>query len=176
MRRAERRGLTRRAVRNTKSPAGSSPTILSLHRGRHAKSWQDDPIPPERSAIMARIGPRNTAPELAVRRILHGLGVRFRLHRRDLPGTPDIVLPGRQLAILVHGCFWHRHPRCAFAYTPKTRVEFWTTKFKRNVARDRKVRRQLRHLGWRVHIIWECETRDLIALEHRLRKVLATST
>ena len=123
--------------------------------------------------MMARIGPRNTAPELAVRRVLHRIGARFRIHRRDLPGTPDIVLPGRRLALLVHGCFWHRHAGCPYAYTPKTRVEFWTTKFAGNVARDRKVRRKLKSLGWDVHVIWECDTRDLAALERRLRKILA---
>jgi DNA mismatch endonuclease, patch repair protein len=122
---------------------------------------------------MARIGPRNTAPEIAVRRILHRLGLRFRLHRRDLPGTPDIVLPRRRLALLVNGCFWHRHAGCAFAYTPKTRVEFWTAKFERNVARDRKVRRELKDRGWRVHVIWECDTRDQAALERRLLAILA---
>lgn len=125
--------------------------------------------------MMARIGPRDTAPEMAVRRSLHRLGLRFRLHRRDLPGTPDIVLPGRRIALLVHGCFWHRHANCAFAYMPKTRVDFWKTKFKRNVVRDRKVRRQLQRLGWRVHIIWECDTRDSVALESRLRKIVTSS-
>ena len=123
--------------------------------------------------MMSRIGPRNTAPELAVRRVLHRIGARFRLHRRDLPGTPDIVLPGPRLVLLVHGCFWHRHAGCQFAYTPKTRAEFWTTKFAGNVARDRKVRRKLKSLGWDVHVIWECDTRDLAALERRLRKIVA---
>ena len=84
-------------------------------------------------AMMARIGQKNTAPEIAVRRALHGLGARFRLHRRDLPGTPDVVLPGRRLALLIHGCFWHRHAGCRFAYTPKSRLEFWSAKFARNV-------------------------------------------
>ncbi len=123
--------------------------------------------------MMARIGPKNTAPELAVRHILHRLGTRFRLHRTDLPGKPDIVLPSRKLALLVHGCFWHRHAGCPYAYMPKTRIEFWSAKFDRNVARDRVVRRQLTKLGWRVQVIWECDTWDLAALEHRLRKVLA---
>jgi DNA mismatch endonuclease (patch repair protein) len=125
--------------------------------------------------MMARIGQRNTAPEIAVRRILHSLGSRFRLHRRDLPGTPDIVLPARKLVLLVHGCFWHRHAGCRFAYTPKTRREFWKAKFDRNVARDREVQRMLTKLGWRVHVIWECDTRDPTALERRLHKILAKS-
>jgi DNA mismatch endonuclease, patch repair protein len=120
--------------------------------------------------MMARIGPRNTAPEMAVRRMLHRLGLRFRLHRRDLPGTPDIVLPGGKLAILVHGCFWHRHAGCRFAYTPKSRVEFWKAKFERNVARDQEVQQALADLGWRVCVVWECETSDSAALEAALRR------
>lgn len=122
---------------------------------------------------MSRIGQKDTAPEIAVRQTLHGLGVRFRLHRRDLPGTPDVVLPGRRLALLVHGCFWHRHAGCRFAYTPKSRPEFWKTKFARNVDRDREVEVVLAELGWRVEVIWECETRDPAVLKGRLRKVLA---
>jgi DNA mismatch endonuclease (patch repair protein) len=127
---------------------------------------------PKRSAMMARIGPRDTAPELAVRRTLHRLGYRFRLHRADLPGKPDIVLPRHRTVFLVHGCFWHRHPGCRFAYRPKSRVEFWESKFKRNVARDRKVERELREGGWTVHVVWGCETRDPLALERRLREAL----
>jgi DNA mismatch endonuclease (patch repair protein) len=125
--------------------------------------------------MMARIGQRNTAPEIAVRRILHRLGLRFRLHRRDLPGTPDIVLPRRKLAILVHGCFWHRHAGCRFAYTPKSRVEFWNAKFDRNGARDHEVENALTGLGWRVRVVWECETRDPGALERRLRTLIPRS-
>jgi DNA mismatch endonuclease (patch repair protein) len=138
-----------------------------------AESQENAPIPPERSALMARIGQKNTAPEIAVRRVLYSLGVRFRLHRRDLPGTPDVVLPGRRLALLIHGCFWHRHAGCHFAYTPKSRLEFWSAKFDRNVDRDREVERALAELGWRVHVIWECETRDPVALKGHLRKLLA---
>lgn len=123
--------------------------------------------------MMARIGPKDTAPEIAVRRVLYRLGARFRLHRSDLPGKPDIVLPSRKLVLLVHGCFWHRHTGCPYTYTPKTRVEFWSAKFERNVARDRVVQRQLTELGWQVKVIWECDTRDLAALEIRLRKILA---
>jgi DNA mismatch endonuclease (patch repair protein) len=135
---------------------------------------QKHQIPPERSAMMARIGQKNTAPELAVRGILHRLGARFRLHRRDLPGTPDIVLPGRRLALLVHGCFWHRHHGCPYCYTPKSRLEFWATKFARNLNRDRAVQRALTDLGWRFAVIWECETRDTRALERRIRRILTS--
>lgn len=124
---------------------------------------------------MARIGPRNTAPELAVRRALHRMGYRFRLHRRDLPGKPDIVLPRLRTIFLIHGCFWHRHPGCRFAYSPKSRTVFWERKFERNVIRDQKVEQQLRDAGWTVYTIWECETRDPAALADRLRQMLSGS-
>jgi len=130
-------------------------------------------IDPKRSANMARIGPRDTAPELAVRRALHRMGYRFRLHRRDLPGKPDVVLPRLRTIFLIHGCFWHRHPGCRFAYSPKSRTAFWEGKFERNVIRDRKVEQQLREAGWTVYTIWECETRDPAALADRLRQMLS---
>jgi len=126
----------------------------------------------QRSANMARIGQRDTAPELAVRRILHRAGFRFRLHRSDLPGRPDVVLPRYRTIFLVHGCFWHRHSGCRFAYQPKSRVDFWTRKFERNVVRDREVERELRKRGWKVHVIWECETSDLIRLGKRICRLL----
>lgn len=129
-------------------------------------------IDPRRSANMAKIGPRDTGPELAVRRTLHRLGYRFRLHRRDLPGKPDVVLPRHRTIFLIHGCFWHRHPGCRFAYSPKSRVDFWEGKFQRNVARDRKVEQELREQGWTVQVVWECETRDPAALETKLRHLL----
>ena len=121
---------------------------------------------------MAKVGPKNTQPEMIVRQLLHRMGKRFRLHRRDLPGTPDIVLPGTKKAIFVHGCFWHRHPGCSKASTPKTRQAFWLDKFDRNVERDQKKERDLRSVGWDVLTVWECETRDVIALESRLREWL----
>ena len=114
----------------------------------------------KRSEIMSRIRGRDTEPELIVRRIAHGLGFRFRLHRRDLPGSPDLVFPKYRAVIMVHGCFWHRHPGCKFASSPKTRVGFWETKFEGNVVRDRRNETELHELGWRVMVIWECETRD----------------
>jgi DNA mismatch endonuclease (patch repair protein) len=112
-----------------------------------------------RSQLMARIRSRNTGPELALRRLLHSHGYRFRIHRPDLPGTPDIVFPGRHAVILVHGCFWHRHAKCKLAYTPKSRPEFWAAKFAANIKRDMLVRHQLRAAGWRTLIVWECEMR-----------------
>lgn len=123
-----------------------------------------------RSSIMKRVGRENTKPELKVRAKLHVLGLRFRLHRRDLPGTPDIVLTKHRTVIFVHGCFWHRHLGCRYATTPKTRQEYWIPKFEANITRDVRKEAQLRELGWRVLVIWECETRDLPVLEARLRR------
>jgi DNA mismatch endonuclease, patch repair protein len=133
---------------------------------------QAQAVDPKRSAMMARIGQRNTMPELAVRRSLHKMGYRFRLHRRDLPGTPDIVLPRHRVAVLVHGCFWHRHPDCRFAYTPKTRLEFWNRKFEQNVERDRRTALALQERGWDVVTIWECETPDTAKLGAQLKRAM----
>ncbi|MDE3799575.1 DNA mismatch endonuclease Vsr [Sinorhizobium meliloti] len=113
--------------------------------------------PSERSERMSRIRSSNTSPELALRRALHALGFRFRLHRKDLPGKPDIVLPRHRTAIFVHGCFWHRHDGCKVASTPKSNTEFWIKKFDRNVARDVQARDVLEAQGWRVIVVWECE-------------------
>lgn len=118
------------------------------------------PIEPARSALMSRVRGGNTTPELVVRRIVHALGYRFRLHRRDLPGTPDIVLPRSRKIIFVHGCFWHRHPGCSRATTPRTRTAFWQRKFERNVERDRRNIAELQTLGWKILVVWECETCD----------------
>ena len=128
--------------------------------------------PAKRSEIMSRIRGRDTKPELLVRRIAHGLGFRFRLHRRDLPGCPDIVFPKYRAVIQVHGCFWHRHPDCRFASSPKTRVEYWTKKFEGNVQRDRRNERALTDLGWRTMVIWECETKDTKAVAARIESFL----
>ena len=122
----------------------------------------------QRSRIMSRIRGRDTTPELVVRRMAHRLGFRFRLHPKDLPGRPDIVFPRFRAAVFVHGCFWHRHNGCRYAYTPKSRVAFWTEKFKKNVAHDRRSEEALRNLGWRVLVIWECETQNEIALKRCL--------
>jgi DNA mismatch endonuclease (patch repair protein) len=111
----------------------------------------------------------NTAPEIIVRQALHALGLRFRLHRRDFPGSPDVVLPRFRTVIFVHGCFWHRHPGCRYTTTPKTRQEYWLPKFDANVERDAQKEAQVRELGWRVLVIWECETKSVEALEVRLR-------
>ena len=125
-----------------------------------------------RSALMSRVGRKNTKPEMTVRRVAHALGYRFRLHRSDLPGCPDLVFPARKKAIFVHGCFWHRHPGCRLASTPKTRAEFWSAKFSRNVRRDADVILCLENSGWACLVIWECQTRDPIALVQYLRDFL----
>jgi DNA mismatch endonuclease, patch repair protein len=126
----------------------------------------------KRSALMSRIRGRNTKPELAVRSLLHRLGYRFRLHVRDLPGRPDIVLPRYRLVVLVHGCFWHRHSGCRFCYVPKTRADFWHKKFEGNIRRDREVQLALRKIGWRVMVVWECEVKDVRRLNRRMSRTL----
>lgn len=132
----------------------------------------DPPVTPARSANMAKVRGKNTKPEMAVRRAAHALGLRFRLHRRDLPGTPDLVFPGRRTAIFVHGCFWHRHHGCSKAgAAPKTRTEFWQAKFDRNMARDARNADALRDAGWNVVTIWECETRHPEKLTDQLRTI-----
>lgn len=124
--------------------------------------------PEERSRMMSGISGKNTRPELVVRSLAHRLGLRFRLHASDLPGRPDLVFPRHQTALFVHGCFWHRHD-CNLAAVPKTRMEFWLAKFAATVERDRRTRVSCEVQGWRVLEIWECETRDLAAVRHRLR-------
>lgn len=123
-----------------------------------------------RSWNMSRIHSRDTTPECVVRSLLHKAGFRFRLHVKALPGSPDLVLPRYGCAILVHGCFWHRHPGCRYSSNPKSKVAFWRNKFAANVARDRLVRLQLRRLGWRVLVVWECETRHPETLTLRLSR------
>lgn len=121
---------------------------------------------------MARVRSKDTAPELIVRKIVHALGYRFRLHRKDLPGRPDLVLPRHHAVIFVHGCFWHRHHDCRRASLPKSRTEFWRSKLARNSERDAIAQRQLRAAGWRVLVVWECQTKNLDRLRGRLSKFL----
>lgn len=106
---------------------------------------------------MSRIRGKDTKLEILLRRALHALGLRYRLHARDLPGKPDLVFPRRKAVVLVHGCFWHRHAGCKVATTPKSNVEFWQAKFDRNVDRDARTTQALREAGWRVFVAWECE-------------------
>ena len=120
---------------------------------------------------MSHIRGKHSKPELVVRRAAHRMGLRFRLHRGDLPGTPDLEFPSRKIALFVHGCFWHRHAGCSRASATKTRPEYWQAKFGRNIARDEDVRHRLVEAGWRVVVIWECETRNPSILEARLSEV-----
>jgi DNA mismatch endonuclease (patch repair protein) len=128
----------------------------------------------QRSRNMAAIRGKDTKPEMRVRSALHALGFRFRLHRKDLPGKPDIVLPKYHLVIFVHGCFWHSHSCKYGRVTPATRPEFWSSKRAGTTERDRKKAEALQTLGWRVATVWECETKDPIGLEKSLKKYLHT--
>jgi len=115
----------------------------------------------QRSRNMSAIISKNTKPEIKVRKILHSMGYRFRLHSKDLPGSPDIVLPKYKTVIFVHGCFWHRHENCKYASTPKTRKEFWNKKFTENKKRDSEIQEKIKILDWRSVVIWECETKNI---------------
>jgi len=125
-----------------------------------------------RSELMKRVRRSGTAPELVVRRIVHGFGYRYRLNRKDLPGKPDLVLAKRRAIIFVHGCFWHQHPSCAKARPPKSNAAIWKTKFERNVVRDKKAIIKLKAAGWRCLVVWECETKNISKLTRRLVRFL----
>lgn len=143
----------------------------------HAAITMDSLTPEQRSERMGRIKGRDTGPEMVVRRLLHRQGYRYRLHARDLPGRPDIVFPKRKLAIFVHGCFWHRHPdpKCKLARLPKSRLDFWLPKLEGNRTRDIENQRRLVAMGWKVLVIWECQTGRMDELESVLREALTSS-
>ena len=122
---------------------------------------------------MRRVRSTDTTPEKRVRSLLHKLGFRFRLHRNDLPGKPDIVLPKHHTVVFVHGCFWHRHQGCPHATTPASRQEYWLPKFGRTVDRDKKNQQLLGQKGWNMVVVWECETKDLSKLTEKLVRLLA---
>jgi DNA mismatch endonuclease (patch repair protein) len=126
----------------------------------------------KRSWNMSRIRSKNTKPEMQLRSLLHLMGYRFRLHVNSLPGTPDLVLTKYRTVIFVHGCFWHRHSGCKYAYNPKSRVEFWTHKFEQNVSVHQRAVHALEALGWRVSVIWECELVDVDSLRQRISALL----
>ena len=128
--------------------------------------------PQKRSKIMRGVKSNNTRPEVAVRKRLHALGYRFRLHRAGLPGRPDIILPRHNLVIMVHGCFWHQHVGCQECRIPSSNRDFWVAKLSRNKQRDAATARSLRRLGWKVRTIWECETRQPAKLETALKRAL----
>lgn len=130
-----------------------------------------DKLSPERrSEVMSRVKGTNTTPELKVRRALHAMGYRFRLHRKDLPGKPDIVLPKHHLCLFVHGCFWHQHEGCKRATFPGTNREFWAKKFEQNRERDKRIASELVQAGWRICVIWECQTKDENALSSEISR------
>ena len=130
--------------------------------------------PAERSERMGRVRGKDTGPEIAVRRLVHRLGYRYRLHRKDLPGTPDLVFPRLKSVIFVHGCFWHRHPdpKCALARLPKSRLGFWEPKLTANRERDLRNQAALAEAGWRILVVWECELGDKERLENKLEEFL----
>jgi DNA mismatch endonuclease (patch repair protein) len=138
--------------------------------------WRDNAVDTitrsERSEIMSRVRSKNSRPEMLVRRLVHSEGYRYRLHARDLPGCPDLVFRTRRKVIFVHGCFWHRHPRCALARMPKSRLEFWEPKLEANRERDVRNRNRLAGLGWRTLTIWECQLDDPIRLRKMIRSFL----
>jgi DNA mismatch endonuclease (patch repair protein) len=128
----------------------------------------------QRRRCMARVRNKDTAPELIVRRAIRALGFRYRLHRKELPGSPDIVILKHKVAVFVHGCFWHGHARCKRGKRPTSNLAFWNKKLDANLMRDRLARKELRKMHWRVMIIWECHTHDG-GLQHRLASVLGRS-
>ncbi|WP_175234806.1 very short patch repair endonuclease [Achromobacter mucicolens] len=129
--------------------------------------------PDRRSRMMAGIRGKDTKPEIVVRKLIHSMGFRFRLHRKDLPGSPDLVFSRKRKVIFVHGCFWHRHTGCRLAYTPKSNVEFWRSKFDANMQRDSATLRSLANLGWKALVVWECELAYPEALAGRVYSFLS---
>ncbi len=132
----------------------------------------DTLTPAQRSERMSRVRSKNTKPEMVIRRLVHRMGFRYRLHVRDLPGNPDLVFPSRGKIIFVHGCFWHRHGTCKFTRWPKSKLNFWKPKLEKNRQRDQLIRRRLRKEGWRVLVLWECQLNRPEALACRIRAFL----
>lgn len=131
----------------------------------------DTRTPEQRRRIMQSVKGKDTKPEWVVRRLLHRMGYRYRLHAHNLPGKPDIVFPARRKVIFVHGCFWHAHG-CKIGRPPKSRSDYWVPKLEANSARDAAKQSQLEALGWSVLVVWQCETKDLLGLETKLRAFL----
>ncbi|GGY11739.1 very short patch repair endonuclease [Litchfieldella qijiaojingensis] len=132
--------------------------------------------PSERSERMSRVRAKNTKPEMKLRSLVHGMGFRYRLHAKHLPGTPDMVFPSRRAVIFMHGCFWHRHEGCRLARLPKSRVSFWERKLEANRLRDRRNQIRLQELGWRVLVVWECQLVDLEDTARWIRDFLNNKT
>jgi DNA mismatch endonuclease (patch repair protein) len=127
--------------------------------------------PGRRSFIMSSVRTQHTGPEMVVRKLLHGLGYRYSLHRSDLPGKPDLAFPARRTAIFVHGCYWHGHG-CRWGKLPKSKLDYWAPKIAANRARDARKRSQLKRAGWRTMVVWQCQLRNLAAAEARMRAFL----
>lgn len=136
----------------------------------------DTITPNQRSKVMSRIPSKNTTPEFAVRSWLHTHGYRFRIHRKDLPGKPDIILPKYNIIIFVNGCFWHQHKGCKKAVLPKSNQEYWLPKLRKNIESQEKAIFSLREKGWNIYIIWECETKRTEELTSRLKEILERGT
>ena len=136
------------------------------------KVTADTLTPAQRSERMSRVRSKDTKPEIAVRRLVHRMGYRYRLHRRDLPGNPDMVFPSRGKIIFVHGCFWHRHGKCKLTRWPKSKLEFWKPKLEANHRRDTANQRLLRGLGWKTLVIWECQLAAVDRLQGKIRTFL----
>ena len=132
----------------------------------------DTLTPAQRSERMSLVRSKDTKPEMLVRRLVHGMGYRYSLHRRGLPGKPDMVFPSRSKIIFVHGCFWHRHGRCNYTRWPKSRLSFWKPKLEQNHRRDRANERALRRMGWRLLVVWECQLGDTEKLGRRIKGFL----
>jgi DNA mismatch endonuclease, patch repair protein len=171
---------TNRSIMTEESRPGISLAMKvarSMGRARNGRSLPAKRAravsPTIRKRVMSSIKSSNTKPELAVRRVLTRLGYRYRLHGRSLPGTPDILFPGRKLALFVHGCLWHLHENCPLARMPKSKPDYWPAKLARNKSRDTQNRKSLEDLGWRAAVIWECETRNPVQLERSVRQALA---
>lgn len=132
----------------------------------------DTLTPAERSERMSRVRSEDTKPEMLVRRVVHGMGYRYRLHVQGLPGRPDLVFPGRGKIIFVHGCFWHRHGSCKNTRWPKSKLDFWKPKLEANNRRDRANEKALRAMGWKVMVLWECQLQDMAWVSKRIRRFL----
>jgi DNA mismatch endonuclease (patch repair protein) len=162
---------------------GLSKSCRLVERSIGKEAWgvllSNDVFTPEkRSEVMSLIRGKDTKPELAVRSILHRMGYRFRLHRKNLPGKPDIVLPRYRTVVFVHGCFWHQHDGCPDGHPPKSRKEFWLKKLDGNKARDKRNLAALSEAGWRVIVIWECELKPKLlgSLKNKLRQEIGFDT
>lgn len=162
-------GLNTRMSVKENQLKGKRPVGAVHARASRADRSMFDDVDPARRRLMSRVRDKNTAPEMRVRLVAHALGYRYRLHRADLPGSPDLVFPSRRAVIFVHGCFWHRHEGCRKTTTPKTHTDFWNAKFRANVARDRATSERLLEKGWKELVIWECQTSDLQQIAARIR-------